>query len=492
MPSRAPSREALGTGSSRALNASEVGALKAESDRLLRLEQELGERQRQMNEKEEKWEASIKDMRAQLDVAQLGGGDDRRAATLEAELEVEKQRRRQQVAGLEARATQLEEMLERLGRKYEQTEQQRASAVDERDALTEALRRAMQEAPELPPLAVQTEVAYVSCVFDGVGGGAPAKPQAVLACYDGQAVAAAALAAELRDAERLQFEGELWRAEEARVTAAALAGQAAGQAAVCVEVRALEAALALHVSDAAELAALLRAQLQAAADAAAAVQLAESTTASERCSREAEAEALRALVAAACAEADAAAAEVAEAFRSGHRAGAGAAREEAREEAAAQQQRAAAALAEAREEAAAALQAAAADAAARAAAEAEERGRAAATLREALHKPKVLEALLKEAMAREVNLRREIGEAGRSRAELELEMARLTEDAEELREDAEELHNLRRELELSESQARGCSKGGSKGGSQWGSHRPRPRPRPKPKPQPQPQPQPHC
>ena len=46
-----------------------------------------------MNEKEEKWEASIKDMRAQLDVAQLGGGDDRRAATLEAELEVEKQRR---------------------------------------------------------------------------------------------------------------------------------------------------------------------------------------------------------------------------------------------------------------------------------------------------------------------------------------------------------------------------------------------------------------
>ena len=492
MPSRAPSREALGTGSSRALNASEVGALRAESDRLLRLEQELRERQRQMNEKEEKWEASIKDMRAQLDVAQLGGGDDRRAATLEAELEVEKQRRRQQVAGLEARATQLEEMLERLGRKYEQTEQQRASAVDERDVLTEALRRAMQEAPELPPLAVQTEVAYVSCVFDGVGGGAPAKPQAVLACYDGQAVAAAALAAELRDAERLQFEGELWRAEEARVTAAALAGQAAGeaagQAAVSVEVRALEAALALHVSDAAELAALLRAQLQAAADAAAAVQLAESTTASERCSHEAEAEALRALVAAVCAEADAAAAEAAEAFRSGHRAGAGAAREEAREEAAAQQQRVAAALAEAREDAAAALQAAAADAAARAAGEAEERGRAAATLREALHKPKVLEALLKEAMAREVNLRREIGEAGRSRAELELEMARLTEDAEELREDAEELHNLRRELELSESQARGCSKGGS----QWGSHRPGPRPRPKLKPQPQPQPQPHC
>ena len=68
---RAPSREALSTGSSRALNASEVGALKAESDRLLRLEQELGERQRQLNEKEEKWEASIKDMRAQLDVAQL-------------------------------------------------------------------------------------------------------------------------------------------------------------------------------------------------------------------------------------------------------------------------------------------------------------------------------------------------------------------------------------------------------------------------------------
>ena len=34
---RAPSREALSTGSSRALNASEVGALKAESDRLLRL-----------------------------------------------------------------------------------------------------------------------------------------------------------------------------------------------------------------------------------------------------------------------------------------------------------------------------------------------------------------------------------------------------------------------------------------------------------------------
>ena len=90
--SRAPSREALSTGSSRALNPSEVGALKAESDRLLRLERELGERQRQMNEKEEKWVASIKDMRAQLDVAQLGGGDDRRAATLEAELEVEKQR----------------------------------------------------------------------------------------------------------------------------------------------------------------------------------------------------------------------------------------------------------------------------------------------------------------------------------------------------------------------------------------------------------------
>ena len=486
------SREALGTGSSRALNASEVGALRAESDRLLRLEQELGERQRQMNEKEEKWEASIKDMRAQLDVAQLGGGDDRRAATLEAELEVEKQRRRQQVAGLEARAAQLEEMLERLGRKYEQTEQQRTSAVNERDALSEALRRAMQEAPELPPLAVQTEVAYVSCVFDGAGGDAQAKPPAVLACYDGQAVAAAALAAELRDAERLQFESELWRAEEARVTAAAQAGQAAGeavgQAAVCVEVHALETALALHVSDAAELAALLRAQLQAAADAAAAAQLAESTTASERCSREAEAEALRALVAAACAETDAAAAETAEAFRSGHRAGAGAAREEAREEAAVQQQRAVAALAAAREEAAAALQAAAAELAAHAAAEAEERGRAAATLREALHKPKVLEALLKEAMAREVNLRREIGEAGRSRAELELEMARLTEDAEELREDAEELHNLRRELELSESQARGCSKGGS----QWGSHRPGPRPRPKLKPQPQPQPQPHC
>ena len=488
MPSRAPSREALGTGSSRALNASEVGALKAESDRLLRLEQELRERQRQMNEKEEKWEASIKDMRAQLDVAQLGAGDDCRAATLEAELEVEKQRRRQQVAGLEARAAQLEEMLERLGRKYEQTEQQRTSAVNERDALSEALRRAMQEAPELPPLAVQTEVAYVSCVFDGAGGDAQAKPPAVLACYDGQAVAAAALAAELRDAERLQFESELWRAEEARVTAAAQAGQAAGeavgQAAVCVEVRALETALALHVSDAAELAALLRAQLQAAADAAAAAQLAESTTASERCSREAEAEALRALVAAACAETDAAAAKTAEAFRSGHRAGAGAAREEAREEAAAQQQRAVAALAAAREEAAAALQAAAAELAAHAAAEAEERGRAAATLREALKKPKVLEALLKEVMAREVNLRREIGEAGRSRAELELEMARLTEDAEELREDAEELHNLRRELELSESQARGCSKGGS----QWGSRRPRP----KPQPQPQPQPQPHC
>ena len=275
---RAPSRESLSTGSSRALNASEVGALKAESDRLLRLEQELGERQRQLNEKEEKWEASIKDMRAQLDVAQLGSGDDRRAATLEAELEVEKQRRRQQVAALEARAAQLEEMLERLGRKYEQTEQQRVSAVDERDALTEALRRAMQNAPEPPPL-VHTEVAYVSCVFDGVGGGAQAKPQAVLACYDGQAVAAAALAAELRDAERQQFEGELWRAEEARVTAAAQAGQAAGeaaaQAAVCAEVRDLEAALALHVSDAAELAALLRAQLQEAADAAAAAQLAE-------------------------------------------------------------------------------------------------------------------------------------------------------------------------------------------------------------------------
>ena len=155
---RAPSREALSTGSSRALNASEVGALKAESDRLLRLEQELGERQRQLNEKEEKWEASIKDMRAQLDVAQLGSGDDRRAATLEAELEVEKQRRRQQVAALEARAVQLEEMLERLGRKYEQTEQQRVSAVDERDALTEALRHAMQNAPGPPPFGTQSLV----------------------------------------------------------------------------------------------------------------------------------------------------------------------------------------------------------------------------------------------------------------------------------------------------------------------------------------------
>ena len=157
MPSRQPSRENLGTNNSRALRPEEVGALRAESERLLRLEQDLMEREKCFAEREEQWLKESIDLRAQLDVAQLGTRKNERIAELEAALESEQRERREH----EARAAQLQEMLERLGKRLEQAEEQAKAVASDRDALSEALARAMAAPEELPPLMVQPGHAVV-------------------------------------------------------------------------------------------------------------------------------------------------------------------------------------------------------------------------------------------------------------------------------------------------------------------------------------------
>jgi len=401
------SQQALGTSNARALEPSEVGALRAESERLLRLEQELSERECDVREREVKWALEIKDLRAQLDVAQMGGDQAGRE-------------RRQVVADLEARATQLQEMLEAMGKRSAQAEAQRDAVTRERDSLSDALARAMQAQTEPPPLLVVPTVHHHHT-------------------DEAARVVGAALSAELRAAESLQFESELWRLEEARAAAAARVRVGT----LVAELPELEGALARSEADAAELARLLRAQLQAAADQAAA-------SSAQLAARDAEARVLRSLVAAACAEGDAAAAAasgVAQAQVRERRASEGAATAlEARVVAAeAEAAEARARLEEAvREAAKAAAKAAAEKAAAveRAARGEVERASAAAQLRE---------GLLREAMGRERNLREAVG---RLKAQLHEQSERL----ELAVADDAELEASQHELELAESRVRRLEK----------------------------------